>query len=140
MTVPVDEDPPVAEVGLSESEATVGAVTVNVAVLLAEFKVPVIVALVLDETAVVATLNVPVVAPAATVTEEGTVAEAELLLNVTVKPPTGATDVTVAVPVDETPPKTLVGESEIELRTGGLIVNVAVFDTLPAVAATVATV
>src|SRR6266403_6413110 len=68
-------------------------------------------------TALVPTANVAVVAPAATVTLEGTVAAAVLLLeSATVAPPAGAGPLSVTVPVEEFPPTTLVGFSASEER------------------------
>ena len=65
-------------------------------------------------------MNVAVVAPAATVTLEGTVAAAVLLLeSATVAPPAGAAPLSVTVPVEEFPPVTLVGFSESDERVGG---------------------
>lgn len=56
------------------------------------------------------TVNVAVVAPAATVTLPGTVArEVLLLVSVTTAPPAGAAELNVTVPVEEAPPTTLVG-------------------------------
>lgn len=70
-------------------------------------------------TAVVATLNVALVAPAATVTLAGTVATAVSLLDsVTTAPPAGAAAVKVAVPCDELPPITLAGFSAIADNDG----------------------
>ena len=61
-------------------------------------------------TAPVVTVNVAVVAPAATITLAGTCAAVELLLlNVTVAPPVGAAPLKVTVPVADAPPVTLVG-------------------------------
>src|SRR5260221_93924 len=61
-------------------------------------------------TALVATVNVALVAPAATVTLEGVLATVVLLLeSATAAPPAGAAAVKVTVPVDEFPPVTLVG-------------------------------
>lgn len=68
-------------------------------------------------TALVPTVNVALMAPAATVTLEGTVAAVVLLLeSVTCAPPAGAGPLSVTVPVEEFPPVTLVGFSETEER------------------------
>jgi len=68
-------------------------------------------------TALVLTVNVALVAPAATVTLEGTVAAVVLLLeSATCAPPEGAGPLKVTVPVEEFPPVTLVGFSETEER------------------------
>ena len=68
-------------------------------------------------TALVLTVNVALVAPAATVTLEGTLAAVVLLLeSVTCAPPVGAGPLSVTVPVEEFPPVTLVGFSESEER------------------------
>ncbi len=120
-TVPVDELPPVTLVGLTVSEDSEtgggGGVTVSVAVRLAPLYVPVSVTLVLAVTAVVVMLKVALVAPAGTVTVEGTPATAGLLLtSVTTAPPAGAAAVNVAVPVEEAGPTTLVGLADTEDR------------------------
>lgn len=78
------------------------------------------------DTAVVETVNVAVVDPAATVTDAGTVALVELELSETVSPPVGAVPFRVTVPVELVPPTTEVGETVTELRVGALMVNVAV--------------
>jgi hypothetical protein len=71
-------------------------------------------------TTLVLTVNVVLVAPAGTVTLEGTLAAAVLLLeSVTCAPPDGAAPLSVTVPVEEFPPWTLVGLSESEERVGG---------------------
>ena len=68
-------------------------------------------------TVLVLTVKDAVVAPAATVTLEGTVAAAVLLLeSATCAPPVGAGPLSVTVPVEEFPPVTLVGFTEIEER------------------------
>src|SRR5689334_25171576 len=70
-------------------------------------------------TALVLTVNVALVAPAATVTLEGTLATVVLLLeSATCAPPAGAAPLNVTVPVEEFPPVTLVGFSESEEREG----------------------
>jgi hypothetical protein len=66
-------------------------------------------------TALVLTVNDAVVAPAATVTLEGTVATDVLLLeSATCAPPVGAGPLSVTVPVEEFPPVTVVGFRESE--------------------------
>src|SRR2546425_195378 len=68
-------------------------------------------------TALVLTVKVVLVAPAGTVTLEGTLAAAGLLLErATCAPPVGAGPLSVTVPVEEFPPVTLVGFSESEKR------------------------
>ena len=68
-------------------------------------------------TALVLTVNVALVAPAGTVTVEGTLAAAVLLLeSVTCAPAAGAGPLSVAVPVEEFPPVTLAGFTESEER------------------------
>src|SRR5689334_469790 len=70
-------------------------------------------------TALVLTVNVALVAPAATVTLEGTLATVvSLLESATCAPPAGAAPLNVTVPVEEFPPVTLVGFSESEERVG----------------------
>ena len=85
-----------------------------------------IVAEVDDETPVVLTVNVAVVAPAATVTEAGTVALVLLDDRVTAAPPVPAALERVTVPVEEFPPETDVGLTATEVTVGPLIVSVAV--------------
>ena len=64
--------------------------------------------------------NVALVAPAGTVTLEGTLAAPLLLESRTCTPPAGAGPLSVAVPVEDCkPPITLVGFSESEERVGG---------------------
>jgi hypothetical protein len=69
------------------------------------------------ETALVVTVKVAVVPPAATGTLPGTWAEELLLDRVTTAPPVGAAPVRVTVPVEELPPVTLAGLRDTELRT-----------------------
>jgi len=68
-------------------------------------------------TALVLTVNVALVAPAAIATLDGVLATFVLLLeSVTTAPPEGATPLSVTVPVEEFPPVTLVGFTETEER------------------------
>src|SRR5207249_9199141 len=70
-------------------------------------------------TVFVATVNVAVVAPAATVTDAGTVAALVLLLvNATTAPPAGAAALSVTVPVLFAPPVSVAGFSVIEASAG----------------------
>lgn len=63
------------------------------------------------------TVNVALVAPAATVTLAGVLATVVLLLDsVTTAPPAGAAPLSVTVPVEEFPPVTLVGFSVSDAR------------------------
>ena len=72
-------------------------------------------------TALVLTVNVALLAPAATVTLAGTVAVDVLLLRVTAAPPVGAGPLSVTVPVEDcTPPVTVVGFS-VSVESVGLI-------------------
>src|SRR5713226_338516 len=73
-------------------------------------------------TALVVTVKAALVAPAATVTLEGTLAAVVLLLaRATCAPPVGAAPLSVTVPVEEFPPVTLVGfrVSKERERVGG---------------------
>jgi len=78
-TVPVEELPPTTDVGLMVREVTVGGLIVRTAVWEVLFAVAVMVAFVCAATATVVIVKLAVVAPAATVTVAGTVAELELL-------------------------------------------------------------
>ena len=90
-----------------------------------------IVAVAVLETAVVAIGNVAEVAPKATVTVEGTVADdrfEDKLMTVPVEP---AGPLRVTVPVEAVPPKTEVGETLSAERTAGTTVKIAVTDVFP---------
>jgi hypothetical protein len=123
----VEDDPPVRLEGLRETEEGVAALTVKVAVLVVPLSTAEIVTEVLADTGVVVIVNVAVVAPAATVTLAGTVADALLLDKLTAAPPVGAALLSVTVPVDEVPPVTVVGLklTDDSVTAGGLMVSVA---------------
>jgi hypothetical protein len=92
--------------------------------------VPEIVVFVVLRTRFVVTVKVAAVAPAATVTLDGTVATAVLLLESwMVTPADGAAPLRVTVPVDGLPPTTLDGFNFNEDSVGRVIVSVAVFVT-----------
>jgi hypothetical protein len=83
----------------------------------------------------VLTVNVALVAPAGTVTLEGTLAAPLLLASRTCTPPAGAGPLSVTAPVEDcTPPITLVGFSVSEETVGsggGVTVSVADLLTPP---------
>ncbi len=87
------------------------------------------VAVVALATGVVVIVKVAVVAPLATVTLAGTVAEALSLLSCTTAPPLGAGALSVTVPWDIAPPVTLVGLTASVFSAGGFTVRVAVLVT-----------
>jgi len=62
-------------------------------------------------TALVLTVNVALLAPAATVTLAGTLAAPLSLVSSTCAPPVGAGPLSITVPIEEDPPLTLVGLS-----------------------------
>jgi hypothetical protein len=72
------------------------------------------------ETVLVLTVNVALLAPAVTVTLEGTLAAPLLLESITCAPPLSAGPLSVTVPVEDcAPPVTLVGFTVSEERVGG---------------------
>ena len=84
-------------------------------------------------------LKVAVVAPAATVTDAGTVSEALLLASVTPDPPVGAVWVSVTVEVLTARCHRLVGlQARVDTSTGASRLIVVVCELLPRVAVTVA--
>jgi hypothetical protein len=90
--------------------------------------VPEMVSAVFVPTGLVVAVKVAVVAPAATVTLEGTCAAAALLLDrVTIAPPAGAAPLNRTVPVDEAPPSTEEGLRLTELRADEVTVRLAMW-------------
>jgi hypothetical protein len=77
----------------------------------------VIVAVWVVATPEVVMVNVALVPPCGTVTDEGTEAAESFEERVTTTPPAGAGPFRVTVPVESEPPKTLVGETATEVRT-----------------------
>jgi hypothetical protein len=116
ITVPVEELPPVNLAGAIETDVRVGGRTVREAVWVAPLEAAVMVMAVDAATAVVATVNVALVAPAGTVTEGGRAAtEGSLLDKETTAPPLGAALLKLMVPVEEVLPVTVLGLSESKL-------------------------
>lgn len=138
VTVPVDVDPPVTDEGDRLTLTRVAGLIVKLADWLTPFKVPEIVAAVVEDTPVVETVNVAVVAPAATVTDVGGVAFEMFEPRETIRPLGPATLLNVTVPVEDAPPITAVGDNETLARDAGLIVRVADPELVPWVAVIVA--
>jgi len=138
VTVPADELPPRTLVGFKDTLVTPAAVIVKVAFAEVPFDEAVMEAVWVLDTAAVVTVNVPVVAPAAIVAVPGTVAAALLEDNATERPPAGAAELIVIVPVELTPPTTEVGLSERPVTFGPWTTNGAVADVPFAVAVIVA--
>ena len=82
-----------------------------------------IVAVDATDTIAVRTLTVAEVLPAGMMTFEGTVAEGELLDNEITRPPWGAGEPILTVPMVSVPPFTAFGFSEKEVRTGGVTIS-----------------
>src|SRR5207302_5489229 len=137
VTVPVEGDPPVTLVGFSVSEERVGRAcgsTVSEAVLVTPAYDAEMVTGVDAVTALVLTVNVALLAPAAIVTLADTLAAPLLLESSTCAPPVSAGPLSVTVPVEDcAPPVTLVGFSVSEERVGracGSTVSEAVLVTI----------
>jgi hypothetical protein len=127
VTVAVEEDPPSKLVGLRVNKVRVAGLTVSTAVFVTELYVAETVTGVGALTPRVVTVNVAVVAFAATVTVEGTWAAAALLLvRETTAPPVGARPSRVTVAVDDDPPSSPVGFSEAVIKFAGFTVSPAV--------------
>jgi hypothetical protein len=125
VTVPVEDVPPVTEVGLTDIAVSAGGVTVKGAAAVTPARLPVIVSMVKLATATVDTLNVWLVCPAGIVTLAGTEADLPLLLSLTTRPPLGAMPFRDTVPVDGLPPATVEGLKLMAESAIGTSVNVA---------------
>jgi len=117
--------------GLSVRVLNATAFTVNRAVLVTVPSVADMVDVVDAVRKFVAIGNVAVVAPAGTVTLPGTVAAAVLLLVRAMVVSTAARPPRVTVPVEASPPTTVVGFSDKVDSGGGFTVRVAVLMTVP---------
>lgn len=139
VTVPVEDVPPMTEVGLSETVRLLVAVTVRAADFDAPFSVPVMLPFASWVTTVVVIVKVPVVAPAEIVVVAGTVAALFVDAKAMDRPPVGAALLIVSVPVDEAGPITDVGFSVSDDSVGAVIVKLAlaVLAPVPAVMAAV---
>ena len=138
VTVPVADRLPTNVVGETVSPVKPAELTVRVAVFVTVPSTPLMVAVVEFATADVVMVNVAEVAPAATVTLDGTTALELLEVKLTTSPPVGAGPLKVNVPVDELPPWSEVGERVNPVRPGGVMVRVVFTDVEPSVAVMVA--
>ena len=102
------------------------------------FRLPVITALTGAATPTVVTVNCALVAPSTIVTVAGTPAFKLLLESATVKPPTGAADDNVTVPVLDVPPGTETGRTVRPVSCGAVTVKVPVAVRAPMVPVIVA--
>jgi len=133
-TVPVEVLPPTTDDGFKVRVVMAGGLMVSTAVTLAPFKLALIVADVTAGTAVVLTVNVPLVAPAAIFNDAGTIADPELLPKAIVRPVFGAIPVRVTVAADEAGPVTVVGLRLSADRDGGVTFSTVDWVVDPSVA------
>ena len=112
--VPVDDAPPTSEVGERVRLVRLGGTTVSVVEVDEVPSAALIVAEAEVDTGDVVIVNVAVLLPGATVTVAGVTALATLEERETANPAAGAGPFNVTVPVEETPPVTLEGETEID--------------------------
>jgi hypothetical protein len=131
VNVPVDELPPWSEVGERVNPVRPGGVMVRVVFTDVEPSVAVMVAVADVATTEVVIVNVPVEAPAAMVTVDGTTALELLEVKFTTVPPAGAALFKVTVPVEGVPPSTDVGETDTAVGTRGVKVSDAVRTVFP---------
>ena len=134
VNVPVDEVPPMTEVGATERPAGTGGVIVSVALAVTPPSVAEIVAFVVKDTAEVLMLKVAVVCPANTVTCAGGTALRLLEPKTTTIPPLGAGPFNVTVPLEDVPPVMDAGDTDSAEGVGGVMVILAVRGTKARVA------
>lgn len=124
VTVPVEDAPPVSVVGLSVSSVIDGGLTVIVADLAMLLYEAEIADVLMEPTALVLTVNVPLMDPEGTVTEAGTVATPVLLLvKAATAPPAGAGPLKVSEAVEVLPPVSEAGLSVILLTPTAVVPN-----------------
>ena len=116
VTEPVEDCPPITDVGVIERLERLGGITFRVAVLEFAPWVPVMIAFTIAGTAEVEIANVAELAPAGTTTDPGTTTLVLPDERLTLNPPVGAGLVRVTVPVLELPPITDAGDTAIALR------------------------
>ena len=126
VTVPLALTPPVTCDGVTVSAVRAGAVIVSVAVRAMLPDAAVIVTRAGEVTWLVPIAKLPLTAPSATTTDDGTVAEVELLESATIMPPEGAGPLSTTVPVALVPPVTLAGSIVMALSCDGEIVIVRI--------------
>src|SRR3990170_1745573 len=124
VTVPIEPFPPITEEGVMDSEASVTGISGRT-VRVEDFETPPyrpeMVTAVETDTGKVVIAKVALMAPVATVTDDGTVATEGLPLDSdTTAPPARAGASSVTVPVDPFPPTTVEGLRESESRTRGI--------------------
>jgi hypothetical protein len=124
-TVPVAGMPPKTWDGLTPTASSAAGSILRFALFDVPFSVAVTVASAVFVTALVFTVNVPLVWPAGTSTEAGTVASLLLLERDRLVPPGPAGPERVTVPVAVFPPPTAPGANVKLNNKAGVIVNVA---------------
>ena len=113
--VPVEGFPPITLVGFRLNVEIVAGFIVNVTFVVVPWATPEIFVTTCELTPIVVTVNVAFFCPASTVICAGTVAAALSLVRLTRVPPCSAGPFKVIVPLDDVPPRTVVGFSAIEL-------------------------
>jgi len=131
VTVPVEVAPPVTVLGLNAIDRSSKGETESVAACDEPEALAVMVTVEAAVTELVVTVNVAVVAPAATVTDFGTVAMLLLEDKLTTSPPAVAAPDKVKVPVDVSPPTRVFGFRVRLLMAPTVTVNDAVTFTPP---------